>query len=232
MARRPDARLADVIAALEPLATTDPDANVVYRKLTNFARNELAQLVFGDGELLTLDADFICFHTPGLDLPRQEDLINEHLYRQLLPRQIFSQALLYLVAAVARAVIFADRSRFGAALFDEAWSLTNSIQGRALVLEAIRDGRKHNAALWVLSQRRSDLGDDALAHLLGNRFVFRQSRRAAAQALEFLGMEASERALQILEGATEGRCLFRDVRDRIGYLQVLPAPTAGPRPGL
>jgi hypothetical protein len=221
--RRPDAQLADVIAELEPLAESDPQANVVYRKLVNYSRNELAQLVFGDAEVLKLDdADFICFHTPGLDLPRQEDLVNEHLYRQLLPRQIFSQALLYLVAAVARQVTFSSR-RFGATLFDEAWSLTSSVQGRALVLEAIRDGRKHLAATWVLSQHPEDLGDDALAHLLGNRFVFRQSRRAAAHALAFLGMEPSERAVQLLETAAEGRCLYRDVRDRIGFVQVLPA---------
>src|SRR5437588_3003774 len=32
------------------------------------------------------------------------------------------------------------------------------------VLEAIRDGRKHLAATWVLSQHPEDLGDDALAH--------------------------------------------------------------------
>ena len=220
--RRRHAHLADVVAELEPLAESDPQANVVYRKLVNYSRNELGKLVFGDAEVLELDADFICFHTPGLDLPRQEDLVNEHLYRQLLPRQIFSQALLYLVAAVARQVTFSSR-RFGATLFDEAWSLTSSVQGRALVLEAIRDGRKHLAATWVLSQHPEDLGDDALAHLLGNRFVFRQSRRAAAHALAFLGMEPSERATQLLETAAEGRCLYRDVRDRIGFVQVLPA---------
>ena len=75
----------------------------------------------------------------------------------------------------------------------------------------------------MLSQHPEDLGDDALAHLLGNRFVFRQSRRAAAHALAFLGMEPSERAVQLLETAAEGRCLYRDVRDRIGFVQVLPA---------
>jgi hypothetical protein len=100
------------------------------------------------------------------------------------------------------------------------------MQGRALVLDGIRDGRKHNAAVWLLSQHPDDLGDDALAHLLENRLIFRQSRGAAAAALRFLGMEATEEATQQLENLDAGRSLFRDVRDRIGFIQVLEAPTA------
>jgi len=95
--------------------------------------------------------------------------------------------VLYLVAAVARHVTFSDPGRFAAALFDEAWYLTSSLQGRALLLDGIRDGRKHNAAIWLVSQHSDDLGDDALAHLLGPRFVFRQARAAAPAALHSLG---------------------------------------------
>ena len=139
VARRPDGRLRDVIDELQAAAAEDPDANVVYRKLRNFANNELGRLAFGDGEVLRLDADYICFHLAGLDLPRQEELVNEHLYRRLLPRQIVSQALLYLVAAVTRSVVFADPTRFAAALWDEVWRLTSSVQGRALALEFTKD---------------------------------------------------------------------------------------------
>jgi hypothetical protein len=225
-AARPAPRLGHVLDALEPVAAEDADARVVYRKLQNFARNELADLVFGDGELLGLDADYIVFHAPGLDLPGKDVLLSEHLARQLLPEQVFSLALLYLVAAVAREATFRDPSRFAAALFDEAWALTSSMQGRQLLLDGIRDGRKHNAAVWLLSQHPSDLGDDALVHLLGNRFAFRQSRGAGAAALRFLGVEPEEEMVQMVEsGLQEGQCLFRDVRDRVGLIQVLEAVT-------
>lgn len=225
-AARPDPHLGHVLDALQRVAGEDPDARVVHRKLHNFARNDLADLVFGDGELLTLDADYIVFHAPGIDLPDKEVLLSEHLARQLLPEQLFSLALLYLVAAVAREVTFRDPSRFAAALFDEAWALTSSMQGRQLLLDGIRDGRKHNAAVWLLSQHPSDLGDDALVHLLGNRFGFRQSRGAGAAALRFLGVEPEEELVQMVEsGLEEGQCLFRDVRDRVGLIQVLEAMT-------
>lgn len=225
-AQDPNARLSDVVEVLRQMSAEDPHAMVGYRKLRSFTANGLAQLVFGDGKPLTLDADYIVFHTAGLELPKREALESPHLARMLLPEQIFSQALLYLLAAVARKVTFSNPRRFAAALFDEAWALTSSMQGRALVLDGIRDGRKHNAAVWLLSQHPDDLGDDALAHLLENRLIFRQSRGAAAAALRFLGMEVTEEAVQQLENLDAGRSLFRDVRDRIGFIQVLEAPTA------
>jgi hypothetical protein len=225
-AKRPGACLRDVVEVLEQMSGDDPHAMIGYRKLRSYAANALAQLVFGDGEALALDADYIVFHTAGLELPKKEVLDNPHLARMLLPEQIFSQALLYLLAAVARKVTFSNPRRFAAALFDEAWALTSSSQGRALVLDGIRDGRKHNAAVWLLSQHPDDLGDDALAHLLENRLVFRQSRGAAGAALRFLGMEVTEEAIQQLETLDAGRSLFRDVRNRIGFIQVLEAPSA------
>lgn len=222
VAKDPDATLMDVIEALKTKVETDPEARVLWRKLSNFASNDLARLAFGDGRVLSLDADYIVFHAPGLSLPDKETLMNEHLAKQLLPEQVFSQALLYLVAAVARTVTFSNPNRFAAALFDEAWALTSSLQGRQLLLDGIRDGRKHNAAVWLLSQHPNDLGDDQLVHLLGNRFVFRQSRGAAAAALKFLGMDASEGWVEMLETELrEGQCMYRDVRDRVGMIQVL-----------
>lgn len=150
------------------------------------------------------------------------------LTRQMLPEQIISQALLYLVAAVARSVAFADRSRFAAVKLDEVWHLTANLQGRQLAKEMLKDGRKHNAAVWILSQQPSDLGpkEGGLVELLGTRMVFRQEDRgAAAAALEFLAMEPTESTLQLLTGPLEdGQCLLRDLRKRIGLVQVLPAP--------
>ncbi len=221
----PAARLGDVVAALGRLAADNPRAEDVYHRLVNFAHADLAAVAFGGGPPVRLDADYLVFHMPGLSLPDKEVLENPHLARQLLPEQVFSQALLYLVAAVARSVAFADRRRFAGVLLDEAWALTANLQGRQLVLDMIRDGRKHRAGVIVLSQHPADLGDRRLADLLGSRLVFRQSHAAAGLALEFLGMEPTEATVQLLElSVRTGQCLYRDVRDRIGLIEVLPAP--------
>jgi hypothetical protein len=215
-------RLADVLDVLT--AEDDPDARDLRRKLQAHVDHPLAQLVFGDVPPLRTDASFICFHAPGLSLPDRDAMVHEHLARQLLPEQLFAQALLYLVAAVSRVLTFADPTRFGAVLVDEAWALTGSPQGRQLLLDAVRDGRKHNAAVWVVSQHPDDLGDDALTHLLGMRLLFRQSRGAAPAALRFMGLDVTDDLVGLLSADLRtGQALLRDVRDRVGLVQVLPA---------
>ena len=228
VAARPGGRLADVLEALEEAAATDPAAASVGRMLRSACRNPLAGFAFGDRRSpeALLEADYLVFHAPGLNLPERDVALREHLARRLPPELVLSQAVLYLVAAVTRHVTFSDSRRFAAALFDEAWYLTASLQGRSLLLDGIRDGRKHNAAVWLVSQHPNDLGDDELAHLLGSRFVFRQAKGAAPAALRFAGIEPSERAVDLVESAGEGTCFLRDVRDRIGRVQILPAMTS------
>jgi hypothetical protein len=221
----PTAGLRAVIEALR--RRDDEAARVVRQKVEGFAEGDLAHLAFGDAEPLKLHADCIVFHTPNLSLPSKEQLASEYLARRLLPEQIFGQALLYLVAAVSRSVIFSNRGRFGVQLLDEASFLVASPQGLELVLEGIRDGRKHNAALWVLSQHPHDLMDERLADLLGAKLVFRQSRGAASAALRFLEMDADDQAaVEMITGSLRtGQCLLRDLHGRIGLVQVLDAPT-------
>ena len=57
--------------------------------------------------------------------------------------------------------------------------------------------------------------------------MFRQARRAIPAALRFLGVADSVDAAATLEqGLGTGQCLYRDVRDRVGLIQVLPAGAA------
>ena len=231
VAKRPDGRLSGVIDELRAMGDEHPEASVLARKIANFAKADLARLAFGDGEGLTLDADCIVLWTPGLRLPNRDQLLNPQLAKQLLPEQVFSQACLYLIAAIARKVTFQDR-RFAAAVFDEAWALTSSPQGRELLLEGIREGRKHNAAIWLMSQHPDDIGDPELGVLLGIRFVFHQGNGSGKAALRFLGLEPTEHLVELVESSFDpeasginGQCLYRDVRGRIGRVRVVPAAT-------
>lgn len=221
-----DARLNDVIDRLRAMgddaARTDEAARSLARRLQHYRHLGAGQIAFGDGPAVELDADLIVFWLPHLALPDRDTLQNEHLARQMLPEQILGHAVLYLVAAVGRHVVFRDPGRFGAALYDEAWALLGSPHGQRLVLEGIRDGRKHNGAIWLASQHPNDLGLGELVDLLGTRLVFRQSTGASRAALEFLGITGSEEANAVLQsGLAPGQCLLRDVRDRVGVVQVL-----------
>jgi hypothetical protein len=229
---RTDGRLSDVVDELRRMgddtSRADPAARSLARRLDHYRRLAAGQIAFGTGEGLELDADLIVFWAPNLALPDRDTLLNEHLSRQMLPEQVLGQALLYLVAAVGRHVVFRDPSRFGAALYDEAWALLASPHGQRLVLEGIRDGRKHNGAIWLASQHPNDLGIGEVVDLLGTRLVFRQAHGAIAAALDFLGVTGSEEAHAVLDrGLAAGQCLFRDVRDRIGLVQILEPVVPG-----
>jgi hypothetical protein len=227
MAKRPDAGLGDVVDELERLGADphrpDDAARGLARRLGNYRRSVTGQIAFGRRQPMSLDADLIVFWAPNLALPDRETLSSEHRSRMMLPEQVLGQALLYLVAAVGRRVVFSDPSRFAAALYDEAWALLASPFGQSLLIEGVRDGRKHNGAIWLASQHPNDFAVSELQDLLGSRFVFRQARSAIPASLRFLGVpDSADAAATIEHGLDSGQCLYRDVRERVGLIQVLP----------
>jgi len=231
VAARADAGLGDVVDELARMGadprTQDAAARGLARRLQHYRYSPTGQLAFGEGRPLSLDADFIVFWAPNLALPDRETLANEHSAKMMLPEQVLGQALLYLVAAVGRRVVFSDPTRFAAALYDEAWALLASPHGQNLLIEGVRDGRKHNGAIWLASQHPNDFAINELEDLLGARFVFRQARRAIPASLRFLGVADSVDASVTLEqGLNTGICLYRDVRDRVGLIQILPPALA------
>jgi hypothetical protein len=235
VAARPDAALADVVDELQRMGADpghpDAAARGLARRLAHYQRSATGRLAFGEGRPLSLDADFIVFWAPNLALPDREMLDSEYRSRMMLPEQVLGQALLYLVAAVGRRVVFSDPTRFAAALYDEAWALLASPYGQNLLIEGVRDGRKHNGAIWLASQHPNDFAISELQDLLGSRFVFRQARQAIPAALRFLGVADSVDATTTLEhGLGNGQCLYRDVRERVGLIQVLPPALAEVEP--
>ena len=208
-------RLRDVIAALE----TDGGASELVDKLRALSDISYGRLVFGDvGPAVNLDGDYVCFHVPGLRLPRATRARDEQL-----PEELLGQAILYLVTAFSRRLLFRDTSRFAALLLDEAHAVTSSAQGRELVLDLIRDGRKHFAAVWAFSQLPADLTADdgeGIDTLLGYRMVFRQSRQTAGEALRFVGSDDRDANLETILALGTGECLMRDPTGRLGLVRI------------
>lgn len=211
------ARIVDVIDALDRAGP----AGEVAEKLEALSSVSYGRLVFDDARPpVDLTADYVCFHIPGLRLPRRDAPRED-----LLPEELMGQALLYLIAAFSRRILFARSDRFAALLLDEAHALTANPQGRSLILDLIRDGRKHHAAVWAFTQLASDLttyGDTGLESLLGYRMVFRQSTHTAPSALEFLGSDVRQANLDTVTRLATGQCLMRDLEGRLGLVAIAP----------
>lgn len=222
-------RLADVGAELDRMGQSDEDARQVAKKLRPFTRpGAMADVAFGRGTPVRLDADYIVFHAPHLTLPEPEQLADPST---LLREQVVGQGVVYLIAAVARSVILADDRRFGAYVQDEGYVMTSVSQGRVLLREIARDGRKRNAGLIFASHHPDDIGDSRLAELFTTRFVFRMDATAVAAGLEFLGLEdtPANRALLSESERRAGECMVRFLNGSVGLVKTLEAPTAAAR---
>jgi len=179
-------------------------------------------LLSGTGRPVTSDEQVVVFRIPSLSLPTEDELATEWGRRHLLPEQIMGTGVVYLMAAVARELTM-TADVFGVGLLEEAYHLVRSSpQGRTLVLGWIRDSRKHNASVWLVSQSIHD-ADEELRSLLRNRFVFRQGKGLGAAALEWVGLPASRELIDLVEAElVPGECLFQDLAGRIGIVRVEP----------
>ena len=184
------------------------------------ASSELKSVFDSSLPLVNLGADYVVLWTPNLDLPDMNQLQNPVLAAQISQEQYWAQAYVFLVSAIARATVSADRSRFGLAVFDEAWSLASSPQGAQLLIELTRDGRKRNAAAMVLSQSPDHAPEELYAYAT-NTFMFRQDDSAqAALQLKALGMDQSPANVELIQSLRNGQCVYRDRRGRVGLVNV------------
>jgi hypothetical protein len=206
------------LAVLERLsASAHPDAREASEALAVWADSGLARLAFGASAaqavaltrpVTTIKASALHLPTPGT--PRSDYSQSERV----------AVAILKLVAAFALRLVSGDRTRAKVVLFDEAWFLLASSDGRRLVDRLNRLGRAENAALLLATQQLADVGD--VENLIGARFIFGQETAAEAErALALLGLDPRDRELvQRVRSYRRGRCLFRDIDDRIAELQV------------
>ncbi|GAA3808553.1 ATP-binding protein [Streptomyces chiangmaiensis] len=222
----------------------DVAARNLSRKLKAVARKDLAAVVFDD-TLPVVDtrrADSVVFAVNALQLPKKAELASEHRIERLEFEKVLGRAVMYLIAAVARETAMASKDEFAVAVFDECWYLTSSDEGLELLLELMRDGRKHYAAAYVGSHDPDDIGPansekgQIIRGLIPHRAMFRQTTRAlAVRGLDFLGVDSTDPDLLdlVTSGlspidlpeeerlARAGECLYRDLAGRVGLMKVL-----------
>ncbi|WP_438490781.1 ATP-binding protein [Streptomyces sp. S186] len=235
--------MAALVGELQARGKRDATSNAVARKLAAVARKDLARTIF-DPTLPVVDsskADAIVFATANLALPKENELSADRL-STLEYEKTFGRAALYLIAALCREICFANPHEFCVAVWDECWWLTSSPEGMALLLELVRDGRKHKAGVLAGSHDGEDIGPEASATgqvirgLFPRKFLFRQTDvTLAKRGLAFLDLDPTDEDLvelvttglspidvdDELRAQRAGECLHRDLYGRIGGMQVV-----------
>ncbi|MEW2128672.1 ATP-binding protein [Streptomyces sp. NPDC007259] len=191
-------------------------------------------------------ADTLVFSVSALALPTKSELREGRLEKMEFEK-VFGRAVMYLIAALCRKIVYADLDEFALVVWDECWWLTSSPEGLALALELVRDGRKHGAGALFGGHDDEDIGSgntedgQILRGLIPRKFVFRHTDvTLARRALAFLGCDPDDPDLLALvttglspnspelsddeRAARAGECLHRDLTGRIGAMQItLPA---------
>jgi hypothetical protein len=201
------------------LHAADSDARAVGDALAVWSDSGVARLGFGDGttERIAASRPVTTIKARGLSLPAPG-----------IPRADYDQserlgvATLKLIAAYAMRLVSGDRSVHKVVLFDEAWFLLASRDGRRLIDRLNRLGRAENATLILATQQLTDVGE--IENLIGTRLIFGQETVAEARrALELLGLDPEDRAMvERVRAYRRGRCLMRDIDDRVAELQIEP----------
>lgn len=223
---------------------TYPGADQLARLMNVFARQPFGRVMF-DPALTPLapSAPAIIVRTHTLQLPKKEELEHEHLFKQLRVEKLFGRATYALLAGLARTICFADRSRLGMFVVDEAHHLTSSPEGEQEIIDFVRDGRKHMAAVALGSHDpEADFGTDTLRGLIPTRIQMRQrDKTLARKGLRWLDMDPNDEALlerlttdtspvgpHGVEEHRRGEAFLRDSSGNIGRIKVL-APALAAR---
>ena len=198
--------------AAEGDQTTPPTVWAEHRNLlTHLAENTVAGALFDPRcRPADLTADLVVLHAPGLTLADTTDTASD----------IAAAAVVMGTLLVGHAATFAH-PRFAGLLLDEAWSLVKDPRAQAAVVDALRDGRKHNTGVWIGTQSASDFATTELRELLGQVAVFGARNLEAATAAARLAGADPDMAAPLLTTLPTGTMLWQDIYGRLGIVDVL-----------
>jgi hypothetical protein len=200
------------------LARGDQGARRLAETLSYFEELPLARLCFspGGGQQLAPEGHLTILQIEGINLPAAGTPKDDYTLGDRL-----AVVVMFLVTALARRLADSSRAQAKAVVLDEAWALTGSRQGRALVERLARTGRSKNTALVLVTQNAHDLLDERITNNLSAKFAFRSTEEQEVRAvLKLLDVDPAPEHFTRVRALRNGECLFRDTDGRVGTLKV------------
>jgi len=219
------------------LGCTLPGAGELARTMNVFARRDFGRVIFDESlPPLRPEAPAVVIRTHTLELPARNELEHEHLFTQMRLEKIFGRAMYALIAGLARQICFSDTRVLGLLVVDEAHHITSSPEGEREIVDFVRDGRKHRAAVALGSHDpEEDFGSPTLRGLIPTRILMRhRDKTLARRGLAWLDMDPRDEDLVELltqqtspvgpNGVAEdrrGEAFLRDSSGNVGRIKVL-----------
>lgn len=195
-------------------------ANSVADHIESFADTGFAGLLFSDGTVrntISLEKQWNIIQVQDLVLPEKEKTPDTYSLTERL-----SIAMLIAISTFSLDFIRGDRSVFKVVNIDEAWSILNVAQGKALSNKLVRAGRSMNAAIYFVTQNTNDMPDEKIRNNIGMKFAFRSTDiEEIKNTLTFFGLDPeNEYNQKVLRNLKNGECLYQDIRGRTSVIVI------------
>jgi AAA domain-containing protein len=213
-----DASQPSLAAVTAQLAQGDDASRRLAETLSYFQELPLARLCFspGGGQPLAPEGHLTILQIEGINLPAAGTPREDYTLADRL-----AVVVMFLVTALARRLADSSRAQAKAVVLDEAWAITGSRQGRALVERLARTGRSKNTALVLVTQNAHDLLDERITNNLSAKFAFRSTEeQEVSSVLKLLDVDPAPEHVGRVRALRNGECLFRDTDGRVGTLKV------------
>lgn len=176
-------------------------------------RNSILELAFSDGNVkgLSYDERVTVLEIADLSLPKDgvED-ISDH--------EANSICLMFALGAFCKH--FGERNDDERLeIFDEAWILMQSSEGKAVIKSMRRVGRSKYNTLCLVTQSVHDAENEEDSTGFGTIFAFYE-KSERKDILKHVGLEVTEKNLEWLDNMISGQCLYYDVYGNLNMISV------------
>ncbi|MCC4750095.1 ATP-binding protein [Streptococcus agalactiae] len=199
---------------IEVLIDSESDeVQSVGRYFKAIIQNSILELAFSDGDVagLSYEERVTVLEVADLSLPKDgSDHISDH--------ESNSIALMFALGAFCKH--FGERSDDETVeIFDEAWVLMQSSEGKAVIKSMRRVGRSKYNVLMLVSQSVHDAENDDDTTGFGTIFSFYE-KSEREDILSHVGLEVTPKNLEWIDNMISGQCLYYDVYGNLNMVSI------------
>ncbi|WP_270990305.1 ATP-binding protein [Streptococcus agalactiae] len=199
---------------IEALIDSESDeVQSVGRYFKAIIQNSILELAFSDGDVagLSYEERVTVLEVADLSLPKDgSDHISDH--------ESNSIALMFALGAFCKH--FGERSDDETVeIFDEAWVLMQSSEGKAVIKSMRRVGRSKYNVLMLVSQSVHDAENDDDTTGFGTIFSFYE-KSEREDILRHVGLEVTPKNLEWIDNMISGQCLYYDVYGNLNMISI------------
>ncbi|HGD3236416.1 TPA: ATP-binding protein [Streptococcus agalactiae] len=199
---------------IEALIDSESDeVQSVGRYFKAIIQNSILELAFSDGDVagLSYEERVTVLEVADLSLPKDgSDHISDH--------ESNSIALMFALGAFCKH--FGERSDDETVeIFDEAWVLMQSSEGKAVIKSMRRVGRSKYNVLMLVSQSVHDAENDDDTTGFGTIFSFYE-KSEREDILKHVGLEVTPKNLEWIDNMISGQRLYYDVYGNLNMISI------------